>query len=228
MMRDTIVTGNARDLTDTIPDGCARMVFTDPVYQNLDDYDWLARLALRVLQPRGVVLVWTSFPNLGATQSIMEAAGLQYVYTLCYTVIAKTWRMHWYHLFSWTTPCLWFQRPGEATRPNQWMPDTIQETILLDNTVIANEPPETPFVWNKNPKPIRVWIERFTRSGEIVVDPFAGTGTVPVVCQTLGRSFYACERDPERAEEARRRLAATPLPLWIDEPDSLPQLRMLE
>lgn len=210
---DQITTGDARKLARTIPDASIDLVFCDPVYQNIRDYSWLARTALRVLKPRGVLLAWASVPKAGRAQAAMERAGMQYVYTLFYTVTAKTYRMRWYSLFCWTTPCLWLQRPSEATRPSQWMPDTYGETTILDNTVISTANPQNPFEWNKNTGVLMHWLERFCPPGGVVYDPFAGSGSVPVACRATGRRFIASEIDPARADEARARVAATPLPL---------------
>lgn len=216
---NAIITGDARILSPTIPDGVADLVFTDPVYQNLDDYAWLARESLRVLRPRGAVLAWCSVPKLGVAQRAMEDAGLEYVYTLFYTVVAKTFRMRWYNLFCWTTPCLWMQRPGEATRPSAWMPDTFADTLILDpdvaarldNTVISAAGPTGTFAWNKNTGVLVKWLTAFCAPGGLVWDPFTGTGSVPVAARMTGRRFLASEIDPARADEARARLAATPI-----------------
>lgn len=222
---DQIVTGDARQLAPSLADGSVGLVFCDPVYQNIEDYAWLAEQSLRVLRPRGVCLTWASVPKAGRAQQIMEDAGLEYVYTLFYTVVAKTYRMRWYNLFCWTTPCLWFQRPGEATRPNKWMPDTYRETVILppevlDNTVTATANPEDPFAWNKNTGVLRQWMSRFSRPGDVVWDPFAGSGSVPVAAKMLGRRCYASELVAGRADEARARLAATPEPMELSTPAS--------
>jgi len=52
-----------------------------------------------------------------------------------------------------------------------------------------------------------------TRPGDIVLDPFFGTGTTGAVARRLGRRFIGIERDPAYARLARRRIAAvTPAP----------------
>ncbi|HEY5794186.1 MAG TPA: site-specific DNA-methyltransferase [Bosea sp. (in: a-proteobacteria)] len=49
--------------------------------------------------------------------------------------------------------------------------------------------------------------------GDVVLDPFFGTGTTGAVAKALGRRFIGCERDSVYAEAARKRIAAvTPLP----------------
>lgn len=40
-----------------------------------------------------------------------------------------------------------------------------------------------------------------------MLDPFAGSGTVGVVCEWLGRDFIGIELNPEYAEMARRRIS---------------------
>src|SRR3712207_2519437 len=49
--------------------------------------------------------------------------------------------------------------------------------------------------------------------GDVVLDPFFGTGTTGAVAKRLGRHFVGVERDSRYADAARRRIAAvTPLP----------------
>jgi DNA modification methylase len=48
-------------------------------------------------------------------------------------------------------------------------------------------------------------VERYSRPGDLVVDPFAGNGTTPAVAARAGRRTWATEIDPERADLARRR-----------------------
>jgi modification methylase len=47
-----------------------------------------------------------------------------------------------------------------------------------------------------------------TRPGDIVLDPFFGTGTTGAVAKRLGRRFIGIERDPDYAALARERIAA--------------------
>jgi modification methylase len=47
-----------------------------------------------------------------------------------------------------------------------------------------------------------------TRPGDLVLDPFFGTGTTGAVAKRLGRHFIGIERDPGYAKLARRRIAA--------------------
>ncbi|MDQ2079606.1 site-specific DNA-methyltransferase [Xanthobacteraceae bacterium Astr-EGSB] len=52
-----------------------------------------------------------------------------------------------------------------------------------------------------------------SRPGDLVVDPFCGTGTTGAVARRLGRRFFGTERDSSYADAARQRIAAIePLP----------------
>ena len=61
-------------------------------------------------------------------------------------------------------------------------------------------------------KPERL-IERLVKAssnrGGVVFDPFCGSGTVPVVCERLGRRFVACEINEDYCRLAETRLART-------------------
>lgn len=60
-------------------------------------------------------------------------------------------------------------------------------------------------------KPVGVmqWvIEHATDPGDLVLDPFCGSGTTGVACLRLGRRFIGIEKDPKYAQVARDRMAA--------------------
>ncbi len=61
------------------------------------------------------------------------------------------------------------------------------------------------------PKPLALMVELikdFTDPGDVVLDPFCGSGTTGVACLRLGRRFIGIEREPRYAAIARERLAA--------------------
>jgi site-specific DNA-methyltransferase (adenine-specific) len=51
-------------------------------------------------------------------------------------------------------------------------------------------------------------VELFTDADEVVLDPFAGSGTTGVACLRLGRRFVGIEKDAKYAAVARERLEA--------------------
>jgi DNA modification methylase len=64
-------------------------------------------------------------------------------------------------------------------------------------------------------------IKASSAEGDVVLDPFAGVGTSPVVCRRLGRHFIGIERDHQFVQEANKRLqkiendlAGSLFPIW--------------
>ena len=55
-------------------------------------------------------------------------------------------------------------------------------------------------------------MQRYTRAGDWVIDPFLGSGTTLIEAQRLGRNALGVELQPEVAELARERIEAEPDP----------------
>ena len=49
-------------------------------------------------------------------------------------------------------------------------------------------------------------VKASSEAGDLILDPFAGVGTCPVVCKRLRRHFIGIEQDKRFAEEGNRRL----------------------
>lgn len=70
---------------------------------------------------------------------------------------------------------------------------------------LANEPRQHP---TQKPVQVMEWIiERFTKPGDLILDPFAGSGTTCVAAERLGRRWIGIELSPEYCQIARARTA---------------------
>jgi site-specific DNA-methyltransferase (adenine-specific) len=58
----------------------------------------------------------------------------------------------------------------------------------------------------KSVKLMQALIELTTREGQLVLDPFAGSGSTLVAAQKLGRHYIGFEAVPEYVGTARKRL----------------------
>lgn len=69
----------------------------------------------------------------------------------------------------------------------------------------------------------------FTRPGEVICDPFMGSGTTGVACVTLGRQFAGVEIDPKYFDVACKRISAAlkQQDLFIEKPKPAKQEAML-
>ena len=204
-----IYTGDARELARAIPDESVDLIFTDPVYQNIDDYRWLAETAARVLKPDSACLAWTSIPMLPEVIQVMSIS-LSYAWLL-------DWLRHSLNIYYGRTgltikvPCLWMEKGNSKTRKR------FADLYSTGNTSISDGGHK----WSKPVPIITKWIDGFVEKGSIIIDPFTGGGTVPVVCKMLGRRWLAFEIDPDTAERARERVRNTQPPLFVMEPEQM-------
>jgi hypothetical protein len=68
-------------------------------------------------------------------------------------------------------------------------------------------PEECEVVGGKPLAVMRAIVRDYTRPGDLVVDPFAGSGTTALACASEGRRCITSEEKPEHYEIARKRLA---------------------
>jgi DNA modification methylase len=200
-MIDEITTGDARELAKRIPDASVDLVFTDPVYERIEDYEWLAQEAARVLKPDCALLAFCAIGLLPETLAALGGKGLAY-----------RWQG------------LWYQSNNDKQRggfgfvvysPFIWMEKGRSKVYGKTNDV-ANVPiPDGRHnhQWSKQPAVIARYMRALTKPGALVWEPFCGGGTIPAVCKMLGRHYIASEIDPATAERARERVFNTQPPL---------------
>jgi DNA modification methylase len=66
------------------------------------------------------------------------------------------------------------------------------------------------------------WVRYITKPGDTVLDPFAGSGTMPLAAQARGRNAIGIEKEAKYVEIARRRIAAAELPMFDRPPAPAP------
>jgi site-specific DNA-methyltransferase (adenine-specific) len=80
---------------------------------------------------------------------------------------------------------------------------------VLDVPTLTNGMSEkVPHPTQKPLELVRLLVAASTKSSELVVDPFGGSGTTFVACELLGRRWLGCERDASYRAIARKRLRA--------------------
>jgi DNA modification methylase len=202
-----IYTGDARELAKAIPDESVDLIFTDPVYQNIEDYRWLAGMASRALKDGASCLAYCAHVNMDAVIVAMNKS-LQYRWLMIHRKYGINSRMWDYHLFGWYLPVLWFSK-GKG-RPRSWVRDLIGGA---PNGGAVN------YTWSKNADVPMHWMASFISDGQIVFDPFCGGGALLESAIGIGRHYLAFEIDPDTAELARERVRNTQPPLPLPEPE---------
>ena len=205
-----IYTGDAKELALAIPDNSIDLIFTDPVYDRIDDYRWLAETAARVLKDDKACLAFCGIGYLPETLLAMSIQGLSYRWRL---LIRPVYSKEFHgRLCVMTQECLWYEKGCSHLRRSlfEYNYSTHKGFYDVDG---AN--------WGKGLDTLLRYVEVFTEPDAIILDPFTGSGTVPAVCKMLGRNYLAFEIDPATAELARERVANTQPPLFVCEPEQL-------
>lgn len=194
-----IYTGDARELAKAIPDESVDLIFTDPVYDQIDDYRWLAETAARVSKLDGALLTFCGIGYQAETQAALKSGGrtVDWIFPIVYSA-GNTPRFHPKGFAKWTM-LLWV-----GGQPKRHFCDAQISTFEKNNNSHQ---------WTKNRKPVMAYLKAFSLAGEIIFDPFTGGGTVPAVCKMLGRRYLAFEIDSDTAELARQRVRQTQPPL---------------
>ena len=206
--QNQIVTGDAKELAERIPDKSISLIFTDPEYEKIEDYSWLAETALRVLKPGGSLLAFQWAAYMRETLNALSPLKLEWILSLYIPNRSKDTRCK--AGFNKWTPCLWLSR-GDAKSPR--VADLLQcnafQAVFNDGS--SNHE------WSKSPEFYYYYTNAFTRSDSIVFDPFVGGGTAAAVCKMLRLNYIAFEIDPQKAERAREKVKTTREPLIVPE-----------
>lgn len=210
--KNQIVTGDARELAKAIPNESIDLIFTDPIYDRIDDYRWLAKTAVRVLKPDRACLVWLVHSEL---QTVLNAmcSPLTFRWPIVHYKPGRVKNKFGAAGFCKWEPLLWFDR-GKTKRP-------LWADVFMTMPFQSRLGSSPNHIWSKNPDAIAQPLDAFTQPNDIVLDPFTGGGTVPAVCKMLGRNYVACEIEPDVAEDARERVLNTQPPLFVLEPEQM-------
>jgi len=155
-----------------------------------------ARLALRW------VLVFCSLEMISDWRAALERAGLQYVRT-------QIWhRRGGAPQFTGDRPAQACEAIITAHRPGRKRWNAGGKHGFYEDAVVLNRGKKKERLHTAQ-KPLglmRELVRRFTNPGELVLDPFAGSGSTGHACLLEGRAFLGIEMQEKYVEVARRRL----------------------
>jgi hypothetical protein len=199
--RNTVVTGDARQLAARLPEASIAVCFCDPVYSRTEDYEWMARECERVLEPGGSLIVQCGNGSRYECEAAMRRSDLMFVDLLAEVYPYGIGRLFKPKVFVGWKPYLWFSK---GPRKTGW----VMNRVAVGGKAAAGASKEI-HPWGDSEEFAFGLLGKLCDPREVVWDPFTGSGTVPVVAAKLGLPFVAFEISPETAEEARQRVAGT-------------------
>ena len=201
-----IYTGDARILSEAIPDESVDLIFTDPVYDRIDDYRWLAETAARVLKLDRWMVAYFGIGYLPETVAALSQHLTYEWQHICYMPTLN--RRGAYKTFSNYRGFLRYMK-GRAV-PAKHTRDLYVDTYRSENNG---------HWWTKHKGLIMHYVDCLSTADAVILDPFTGGGTVPAVCKMLGRKYLAFEIEPDTADLARERVRNTQPPLFVPVPE---------
>ena len=169
-------------------------IITDPPYakQHLGLYEKLARFAAQVLKPGG---------------SLLTMAGVQYLPQVLE-------RMTPHLNYHWTIAChmpgklisVWHRKVMCSWKPILWFTKGRYEGSWMMDVTRANAPEKKLHHWQQAEAIFENLIENVTQPGQLILDPFFGSGTVGAVAIKMNRRIIGIDIDPVAIETAEERL----------------------
>lgn len=217
----------------TLPDRCAGHVITDPPYEaEAHTLQRRKRGATRDNGDRILDVAPLDFAPM--TEATRDAAGAQFArlssrwsLVFCQAEAVDAWRRSMVSGgASWRRSCIWLKpdgmpqltgdRPGmgyesiaaaHAPGRSRWNGHG-RHGVFTHSIKADDRQTKAP---HPTQKPLALMLELvalFTDPGDVILDPFAGSGTTGVAALRLGRRFIGCELDPKYHAIARERLTA--------------------
>lgn len=210
------------------------LIFADPPYDEVPDWhaDWIAEAA-RALRDGGSIYVCCDWTFSGAVQAHLarhfkvrnritwrrekgRGAKRNWKQNMEDIWFATKGDDYTFNLVKWRKPVV---APYRANgKPKDWIEEngeryrmTHPSNIWTDLCVpFWSMPENTPHPYQKPEKLVQRVIEASSRPGDLVVDPFLGSGTTAVVSRRLKRRYIGFEREAEYVRLALKRLQERP------------------
>lgn len=209
MIVDQILQGDCTEVLKTLPDSSVDLAVTDPPYgvryqdrmgrtiandgDSLDGVLGAFPALYRVLRPNSLCVCFYGWNRVDAFFNAWTNAGFRpvghIVWAKSYASRARFLRAHHEQAY-----LLAKGNPAKPARPLQ----DVQPWIYSGN---RSHPTE---------KAVRILtplIESFSRPGDVILDPFSGSGSTAVAAALAGRRYLGIELDAGYCAHARRRLA---------------------
>lgn len=217
--RWSVVEADAVEWLASLPSESVDLVVTDPAYESLEKHraigtttrlkvgagssnEWFKIFAntrfpalfeqcYRVLKPNTHMYLYCDQETMFVAKPIAEAAGFKFWKPLVWDKVTIGMGYHYRARYE---VILFFEK-GKRKLNDLSMPDVIQAARVRDG-----------YATEKPVKVSQVLIGQSTAPGELVIDPFSGSGSVGAAALMAGRRFAGCDLSAKAVKLASERL----------------------
>lgn len=216
--------GSAFDLEEgleALGDGEVDAVVTDPPYSKRTHagHDQVERLSADGSKRSGLGYAYLTDPSVAFLAYEFDRIATGWVLAMCDHVLAPHWEVYLARAGRYVFAPLPYFAPGSRCRLQGDGPSSWTVWLVVGRTAELVKWGTLPGGYARKPgwdrpvypggKPLalmRAIVRDYTRAGDRVCDPFAGSGTTGVAALREGRSFLGWETDPVAFDLACRRL----------------------
>ncbi len=168
-------------------------IFSDPPWDSLDSYQWLADMAEKKLRQGGLIVVQASQTHIPAVLQIFKR--FRYLWMMS-IVFRQGSKMINRFLMKWR-PVLVFSHGKD-----------MRKTCCTDSFIISSQFSDNKMVhdWQQPLAPYLAWTQQLTKPKDLIADPFSGTGTIGVAARLTGRRWLGTEVDGSLIPVIRKRI----------------------
>jgi ParB-like chromosome segregation protein Spo0J len=197
--RVELINGDLQEIQDAISDNSVDLIFTDPITNytaDLQIYRTLAHFASRVLKPGGSLVTYVPNHSLPQVFKKMSVPSLKFWWQLVIIEDKIPCAIRRYYVDSCWTPLLLYVK-NDRPKSLKSIHDLIESASIVG---IINGKPLTP---------LEYVISKLSINGDVVVDPFMGTGMIGRAAVNLNRRFLGLERNSQIFLSAQAELKVT-------------------
>jgi len=178
--------GDFEEVLADLPDGSVDCIITDPPYpyQFIEVWSKLSRFAKRVLKPNGYCIAYSGQMHLPEVIKRMKEH-LDYYWTFAVYHEGQTQIVNGVNLICRWKPVLIFQN-GKKKIEN-----TFQDYFISEQREKQGHD------WQQSKSGVAYLIEMFTNPNDLIVEPFAGSGTTLIAAKEKNRRVIGAEIDLE-------------------------------
>jgi 16S rRNA G966 N2-methylase RsmD len=199
--RYRLLTCSVADLADELEPGSVDAIVTDPPYGAgvVQLYADLAATAARVLKPGGMAWIMCGHAHLFEFGDALREH-LTYVWMLSYLVPGGSTALHGIGFAVGWKPVVVF-----SNGPRQ-----VERGVLTSDVVKSPAAEKGAHAWQQSVGGMASLVKKAARPGQLVCDPFLGSGTTGVAALAHGCRFVGCDVDDVALASAAERLAEVP------------------